>query len=920
MNPPSAALSILLASLLAIQATEAEYQPFVAKTPPTTRVIVLDVTREKINCPDALPAISCIQGLVNRASSEKIFLKNAPFRCYFSVEEENPRNASRVGPGNPYEYMLDELIPFPKDYPRLDQSKESPALHYLLSRYRDLIKGQVRFRSFWGPDGPLTVNTAIFEDGILVSENLDRIIRSWGHDLPLLTDHQQVTDCFEGHRIAMEKYFDRPGRNTRTVGFGTTSVMLDYAMATRTFCSYFDKRNFDAAGQERIDRTLIDLLERYPDGIPVTGYIEITRVHHAIRDAGCQAVCGELPNASVTSSIPTDPSRFHPEKPGQVLEIDPDGVYITWYGVDIDAIDFSLLVYKSLRNDPAGGKAPLLIKMNPYFIDWFPTYFEWLTKLHPDQLDLFYAPYGDGPPAEPTRPTACAHYVANSNGAFGSDQVNPETHLPVFELMGGYTGEMGDYTSTWRFNKDTVWASKLGGMRLGPKNPHPYDPDVDEIVRYVKTSILNYAEPGKPYFIVGRIPSECGIDGFSLLVEAQNRLNADPDIVRSLHFVRPLDAAATFRHYQESGLYKQKPATFTGDPIAGLAHGDVSRRRAAARALLEDTPDPSRLDPLVAAFRVESDNATRRLLALAIGRIGPDAAKALPVLVAALADDTAGSAAAKALSQIGAASLDPLLTTIQGHDPAAVANAARGIEWLGKDATPAVAAIIRLLRQTDDASTQVALIKALGGIGAPADDATDVLLATLDSDHKPVLRAAIDALGKIGASEAVPALDAMLASDDAFDAGAAASALGGMGPAAKPAIPTLMVLLNKPDMDRYLQGQVAIALGRMQAGEALPRLVELLTERVQLASDATLALAEFGPVAKAAVPNLITDVLAHQWPEPRLRAVNTLAAIGPDAAAALPSLRKITSTDRDRMVRMAAATAIKTIQGRNENP
>ena len=679
-------------------AAEDAYEPFVKKTPPTTKIIVLDIEKEKLSCEDALETIACIQGLVNRTSSEKIFIRNVPFRCYFDVEKDHPRNASRTGPGNPFDYMLEELLPVPKEYPELDQSKEAPALDYLLTHYADLVKGKVVYDSPQAAAGQLSINTAIFEDGIVVTPKVDEIIESWGYNFPELADYSDVKDHFEGHRISMEKYFDHPERNDRTVGFGATAVMLDYHMATRTFCTFFDKRDFDAAGREEAEKLMVDLFERYPPGIPVAGYIEITQGHHSIKDGGLQPVCGELPNASVTSSMPSVPSEFHAEKPGEALEIDPNGVYITWYGVDIDAIDFSLLVYKSLRNDPKVGQAPLFIKMTPFFVDWFPTYFEWLSKLAPDQIDFFYSPYGDGPPPETTRNTA-AHYIANSNGAFGSHEVAPETQLPIFELTGGYTGNVGDHSSTWSSRQGTVWASKLGGMRLGPKNPHPYDPDVDVMVDNVKKSILEYSEPGKPYFIVGRVPTECGIDIFTMLVEAQDRLKADPDILRNLYFVRPFDIAATFKAYDESGAAKQAAKPFTGDAMAALASEDASERRLAVRALLDGEIDADQSTELTEAFAVEVNPAAKRLLALAIGRIGAPAEPAIPALSSTLGDETVGPAAAKALSQIGRPALDSLVSALQTGEPVAKINAGRGIGWLGPEAVAASRlACSRLLR------------------------------------------------------------------------------------------------------------------------------------------------------------------------------------------------------------------------------
>ncbi|HYW79161.1 MAG TPA: hypothetical protein VE890_06260, partial [Thermoguttaceae bacterium] len=556
------------------------------------------MTQEKEQFPAALSTIACIQGLVNRTSCEKIFLKGVPFRCFWKVEEESPRNAGRVGPGNPYDDMLDELIPYPKEFPEVDPSKRAPVLLHLLKTYRPLIKGKVLARERSAGRMP-AINACTFKDGILVSDEVDRFLQSEGYDLPLLADYRDVDDDFRATEISITQYLDHPKRNTQMIGYGTNTPGLDYCIATYTFCMYLDQRRIAPAEQERMQEMILRVMSRCDPGALGVGYIEASHANKVLSKNGYQPVCGELPNASMTSSITTVSQEFYLEKPGRVLPLDPNGVYITWYGVDVDAIDFALLTYKALRYDPAAGQAPLLIKMNPYLADWFPTLFQWFTEYHPDQVDFFYAPYGDGPPPKgPPTTDHCAHYIANSNGAFGSHQVM-ESGFPVIEMMGGYMGEPERFKADWGLNKGTVWGSKLGGMRFGPKNPRPWDPDTDELVRYVKTSIQRYSEPGKPYFLIGRIPSESGVDGFGILATAQDRLASDPEIRRPLYFVRPFDLAATYKEYRESGAFKAKPDVL--DQLAApelfdlLENPSRTTRYSAALALCRGSVDLPRL-------------------------------------------------------------------------------------------------------------------------------------------------------------------------------------------------------------------------------------------------------------------------------------------------------------------------------------
>ena len=209
----------------------------------------------------------------------------------------------------------------------------------------------------------------------------------------------------------------------------------------------------------------------------------------------------------------------------------------------------------------------------------------------------------------------------------------------------------------------------------------------------------------------------------------------------------------------------------------------------------------------------------------------------------------------------------------------------------------------------------MAIVAALGGIGYLAADAA--LIERLQDEHQAVVRASMKALADIGAPEAVDALIPFLSTGDAldsYDAAVAANALGDMGAAAQPAVPKLVELLNTKKIDRHLLGQVAIALGKIQVEEAIPQMVNLLDDgRILLTSDVTAGLEGFGPAAAPAVPKIVKKLLTHGWPEPRLRAVNTLAAIGPGAAEALPTLREMATEDQDPTIREAASEAIAAI-------
>lgn len=110
----------------------------------------------------------------------------------------------------------------------------------------------------------------------------------------------------------------------------------------------------------------------------------------------------------------------------------------------------------------------------------------------------------------------------------------------------------------------------------------------------------------------------------------------------------------------------------------------------------------------------------------------------------------------------------------------------------------------------------------------------------------------------------------------------AATALGDIGPAAKDAVPALIVALKK-DADEDVRRNVATALG------------------------------EIGPMAKGAVPALIIALKKDVDEEVRRNTAIALGEIGPAAKDAVPALTQALK-DEDEDLRDAAQTALKKIQ------
>jgi HEAT repeat protein len=185
----------------------------------------------------------------------------------------------------------------------------------------------------------------------------------------------------------------------------------------------------------------------------------------------------------------------------------------------------------------------------------------------------------------------------------------------------------------------------------------------------------------------------------------------------------------------------------------------------------------------------------------------------------------------------------------------------------------------------------------LGQMGSPAKQAIPELVKMLEDRQSEPRWYAIDALGYFGpdAAVAVPAMIKSLESkvNDAIVRRRGARSLGRIGPAAKEAIPTLQAALASDD-NLY---RVAAAQALWQIDnhpQALPTLIEVLkTGDNEAAMMAALALAELRPADPSASAALVA-ALSHADFDVQHAAVDALAAIGPAAfpalCAELPSL------------------------------
>jgi pectate lyase len=310
-------------------------------------------------------------------------------------------------------------------------------------------------------------------------------------------------------------------------------------------------------------------------------------------------------------------------------------------------------------------------------------------------------------------------------------------------------------------------------------------------------------------------------------------------------------------------------------------------------------------------------------IAWALGRFGPSAKAAVPVLAKTLhhKNGEARQPAAWALSQIGkdaAPATDALVKALGyagGSGWYAKGDcryyAARALASIGESTVPALSQALVLQKKGDE--LRLGVVMALRLLGPKAKLATSGLITAL-GDKDPLVRGeAALALSAVNpqADGVVSALVGALADADYGVRNNVAKALGQCGPAARNAVPALERALK--DEKKEIRRTAALALGGL-GKHAIAALKKALSADDPLVRKyASRALGNIGEGVAGGV-DALTQALADKDAEVRREAVWSLTLIGPAAKGAAGVLKKANTTDADYVVRYAAGEALKRIE------
>jgi HEAT repeat protein len=257
--------------------------------------------------------------------------------------------------------------------------------------------------------------------------------------------------------------------------------------------------------------------------------------------------------------------------------------------------------------------------------------------------------------------------------------------------------------------------------------------------------------------------------------------------------------------------------------VERLKDQDPFVRVQAARALAALPPAPEIMGPIWEKAFADADDTTVLHALDAMAALGPPA---VPRLIDALKREKARIHVAYILGKLGPAAApatEALAKLVDDKDERVANEAIVALANIGPGAKDAVPTLTRALQQGESVNAH-AIVYALGKIGPDAAEAEPVLTKLLGDSKRCLAIASAWALVHIRpasaevAAIALPVLMSGLADSTPMVRQCAAEALGGLGPAAKEAIPALQKA--KDDEDKSVRAAAAKAIASIR-GDAV---------------------------------------------------------------------------------------------------
>jgi HEAT repeat protein len=353
-----------------------------------------------------------------------------------------------------------------------------------------------------------------------------------------------------------------------------------------------------------------------------------------------------------------------------------------------------------------------------------------------------------------------------------------------------------------------------------------------------------------------------------------------------------------------------------------LKDTEMSVRTGALNALSHLGPAARSALPQVIEVAQDANFAIRYQCLMALEQIGGDPAVLRPVALAGLKDAAPlVRTQALSLLWVADPKHPDLLPKIREllGAPGSPYQALHLLGRMGPDAAKAVPDLVNLLKGSDP-NLRRSVVQTLGQIGPPSREAVPTLVELLEQrDYalRQYLLVALRAIGGADPKALVPALQKVVQQEQNYLRGQAIDLLGEQGPAAGDAVGLLLEELRRPQWG--FQMQAAAALSRIAPERARQEGVPLVRKWVQLPNTQLLAagaVLRMDPQNKEAL-GVLQAALKNVQDYQRQQAADILAGLGPAAREALPALREA-MRDRVPAVRVPAAAAVWRAAGDTE--
>jgi HEAT repeat protein len=300
----------------------------------------------------------------------------------------------------------------------------------------------------------------------------------------------------------------------------------------------------------------------------------------------------------------------------------------------------------------------------------------------------------------------------------------------------------------------------------------------------------------------------------------------------------------------------------------------------------------------------------------AAGAMGPAAKSAVPELLNIILDDDTGfleAQVALALGKIGSAAVPSLCAALSNESAKVRRGSAFALGLIGPKAYEAVPDLTKALKD-DEPLVRALSAESLGKIGQEAEPATPALTKALKDDDADVRINSAVALWRIGKHAAgIDVLAAAVTQSQGPSRKAAVAALGQVGAAAKPALPALVKALGDKDAEVRLESVKTLGiLGPLAKGTGAKITPLLHDKSVPVRLHAVHAIWKTEKKISKKGIEILEQALDEEEMDHLLLATRILGDIGPDARDVVPALLPFLH-HKNKVIRAAVLDAVQKI-------